>query len=390
MRSVALFVALLLVLSGVGPAVAASAAGADAPGSDGATALHRPADGIAPSQLDASLDRTPETVMNVELRADKDAEWRVSVTYELETENETRAFEQIGRAYESGESAFGVEAGLFRRIAARASETTGREMQIQNVTYDYSVAEGEGTLSVSFVWTNFLEAGVGNNLRLGDVFLVPNDEAESTPTWLSLMGEHQRMVIEPPEGYATNTTSIRVKQQNNAIILVGPSQFEDDDHLVVTYRPTGLGEENEWWLFVGGGALVFVALAVGAAVVLKGRRDGELGPPTIDAGGGSGGPAAETNGGASAQEPDDPADAVEEVEMDLSLLSDEERVEHLLERHGGRMRQAKIVKETGWSDAKVSQLLSAMADDGRVTKLRLGRENLISLPDEADDGDETN
>jgi uncharacterized membrane protein len=46
------------------------------------------------------------------------------------------------------------------------------------------------------------------------------------------------------------------------------------------------------------------------------------------------------------------------------------------------MKQANIVKETGWSDAKVSQLLSSMADEGRVEKLRLGRENLISLPDE--------
>ncbi|KKF39139.1 hypothetical protein FK85_30950, partial [Halorubrum saccharovorum] len=75
---------------------------------------------------------------------------------------------------------------------------------------------------------------------------------------------------------------------------------------------------------------------------------------------------------------------------DLSLLSDEERVERLLEDSGGRMRQADIVAETGWSDAKVSQLLSAMADSGRVEKLRLGRENLISIPDdgEEDDGDD--
>jgi uncharacterized membrane protein len=46
------------------------------------------------------------------------------------------------------------------------------------------------------------------------------------------------------------------------------------------------------------------------------------------------------------------------------------------------MKQATIVKETGWSNAKVSQLLSAMAEDDRVDKLRIGRENLISFPDE--------
>ncbi len=46
------------------------------------------------------------------------------------------------------------------------------------------------------------------------------------------------------------------------------------------------------------------------------------------------------------------------------------------------MKQASIVKETGWSNAKVSQLLSSMEDDERIDKLRIGRENLISLPGE--------
>lgn len=80
---------------------------------------------------------------------------------------------------------------------------------------------------------------------------------------------------------------------------------------------------------------------------------------------------------------DDGAETTDD-EQDVELLSDEERVERLLERNGGRMRQADIVSETGWSDAKVSQLLSAMADEGRVDKLRLGRENLISFPDVED------
>jgi len=72
----------------------------------------------------------------------------------------------------------------------------------------------------------------------------------------------------------------------------------------------------------------------------------------------------------------------DEDAVDVELLSDEERVERLIDRNGGRMKQATIVKETGWSNAKVSQLLSAMEDDGRIDKLRIGRENLISYPDE--------
>jgi len=68
------------------------------------------------------------------------------------------------------------------------------------------------------------------------------------------------------------------------------------------------------------------------------------------------------------------------------LLSDEERVLALLRENGGRMKQADIVDATDWSNAKVSQLLSGMADDGAVEKLRIGRENLITLPEEVPDG----
>jgi uncharacterized membrane protein len=61
------------------------------------------------------------------------------------------------------------------------------------------------------------------------------------------------------------------------------------------------------------------------------------------------------------------------------LLTDEDRVLHLLDRHGGRMKQSAIVEETEWSKAKVSRLLSAMDDEDAIEKLSLGRENVISL-----------
>ncbi|MEF8831628.1 MAG: helix-turn-helix domain-containing protein, partial [Halobacteriales archaeon] len=87
-------------------------------------------------------------------------------------------------------------------------------------------------------------------------------------------------------------------------------------------------------------------------------------------------PSSEDGGDEPEPTPDGPFAGVDE-----ELLSDEERVLRLIEANGGRMKQADIVTETGWSNAKVSQLLSGMAEDGDVDKLRIGRENLISLPD---------
>lgn len=64
---------------------------------------------------------------------------------------------------------------------------------------------------------------------------------------------------------------------------------------------------------------------------------------------------------------------------DDPALTDEERVVQLLASHGGRMKQSRIVDETDWSKAKVSRLLSAMAERDEITKLTIGRENIIFL-----------
>ncbi|MFC5366502.1 helix-turn-helix transcriptional regulator [Salinirubrum litoreum] len=64
---------------------------------------------------------------------------------------------------------------------------------------------------------------------------------------------------------------------------------------------------------------------------------------------------------------------------DEELLADDDRVVRMLRQHGGRMKQVKIVDETGWSKSKVSMLLSDMEEEGTISKLRVGRENVISL-----------
>lgn len=64
---------------------------------------------------------------------------------------------------------------------------------------------------------------------------------------------------------------------------------------------------------------------------------------------------------------------------ETALLSDKEVVNQMLRAEGGRMKQSEIVTTTDWSKAKVSRLLSRLADEDEITKVRLGRENLICL-----------
>ncbi|WP_228546427.1 helix-turn-helix transcriptional regulator [Halegenticoccus tardaugens] len=59
--------------------------------------------------------------------------------------------------------------------------------------------------------------------------------------------------------------------------------------------------------------------------------------------------------------------------------TDKDRIRQLVEDHDGRVKQSQIVEQVDWSKAKVSRLLSKLDEEGEITKLRIGRENLICL-----------
>ena len=73
-------------------------------------------------------------------------------------------------------------------------------------------------------------------------------------------------------------------------------------------------------------------------------------------------------------------------EIPLEMLSNEDAVLAVLRRNGGRVRQSALVQETDWSKSKVSRVLSRMDDADRVTKINVGRGNVITLPGEEPDG----
>jgi uncharacterized membrane protein len=58
----------------------------------------------------------------------------------------------------------------------------------------------------------------------------------------------------------------------------------------------------------------------------------------------------------------------------------------LVRDRGGRMKQQEVVSELDWSAARTSQVVSGLREDGALETFRLGRENVLKLPE---DGDET-
>ena len=63
------------------------------------------------------------------------------------------------------------------------------------------------------------------------------------------------------------------------------------------------------------------------------------------------------------------------------LLSNEERVLQLLQKNGGRMKQKQVAEQLDWTAAKTSQVVGGLRDDDEVDSFRLGRENVLTLPD---------
>ncbi|WP_423751014.1 helix-turn-helix transcriptional regulator [Salinirarus marinus] len=76
------------------------------------------------------------------------------------------------------------------------------------------------------------------------------------------------------------------------------------------------------------------------------------------------------------------AGAPSESDAGEDLLSNEERVLKFVEERGGRVKQQEIVQAFDWTEARTSQILRDLRDDGELEGFRLGRENVLKLPDD--------
>lgn len=77
-------------------------------------------------------------------------------------------------------------------------------------------------------------------------------------------------------------------------------------------------------------------------------------------------------------------------EADFVVTTGRTRAEALLElveERGGRVKQADLVRRTGWSKSTVSRHLGKLEEDGEVDRIPVGRCKVVLLPDESPFGD---
>jgi hypothetical protein len=367
---------------------------------------------------------TPEgfdsTVFEIRVYENGSARWTLQHIKLLDNRSQVESFRSFADRFAS------TETDMFRNFRGRAMQLvafganeTGHEMEATNFdrrAYVNQVGQTRGIVELSFLWTGFgqvtddrivvadifeggmfitdgqrLEFRRGPEVRFVDVDPRPdslsvqgNLSASDSVTWF---GERQFATRRPRVELVPSTAETGSGTAGDGQSASDGAGDENDDP-GSTATPTASENTGTRGGAAGSGPgmvpiIAAAALLLGAIGGLAWYR-GTL--PDRRPGGGTGAGTAETTSTdgstasattASAESrPEEPTVSPEE------LLSDEDRVLSLLEENEGRMRQVAIVEETDWSKSKVSMLLSDMEDDGAISKLRVGRENIISLAGE--------
>jgi len=315
-----------------------------------------PVGGLSQTAVDADT-----VVMNADIAADGDAVWTVDYRVRLADDEEARAFEDLQADVRANESTYTDRFRDRMNRTARAGENaTGREMTIDNVTVATSqenFGQSYGVVSYRFRWTNFAAVN-DTHIRAGDALsgLYLDRNTSLTLQWPA---EYRTAGVRPDPDDSDGAS----------VTWRGPESFGADEPRVV------LSSVERPFRDADGGLSTLptvLALVVGALAIAGGGygvyRYVRADPATAGAD----------------QEPDGDSEDTPPPE----LLSNEEQVLQLLRDEGGRIKQQRVAGELDWTAAKTSQVIGGLREDDEVETFRIGRENVVTLPDTdlADDG----
>ncbi|SEH50750.1 hypothetical protein SAMN05192561_103270 [Halopenitus malekzadehii] len=338
------------------------------------------------------------------------ASWELEYRVRLDTDDREAAFENLSADLAANESAYTDRFETrMAATAAAAENATDRSMSIGDVTVETDrreLPESYGVLRYSFEWNGFASVSE-DRIVVGDAI-----------AGLFLDSGH-RLTIAWPDGYEADVTRPTPDQADaTSATWIGPIEFAADEPRVVMVPSSSVG--------IGGlavGAALVLLLVLLAGIVYR-RRDrlaglfpaGRSGDDTAndthddttddvasdthddttdddaaDVAATESGTTSAAEGASGSTDVDDADDADGATADDPSeeLLSNEERVLKRLRENGGRMKQQDLVSALGWSDARTSQVVSGLREEGSLESFRLGRENVLRLPeaDALDPGD---
>ncbi|MFO8114975.1 MAG: hypothetical protein R6U01_06365 [Halorubrum sp.] len=328
-------------------------------------------------------DVNPDDVLiEVSVEPDGDAVWETEYRVRLASDDEEQAFEDLRADVESDPDAYTGRFGdRMRATADTAENATGRDMNVSNVTVTAErreLPQSYGVITYRFEWSNFAAVD-DDRILVGDaidaLFL---DEATS-------------LIVSWEDGYRLGEVSPSpTETRDTAVVWEGPVDFTEGEPRV-TVEPDGRAAGP--LLFVALGLLVAVVAVVGYRRRPWGTTASEETPASTGseataeaddavAAGAAGAGADAASGGTDGSAADADGEAGEAAPpVDEDLLSNEEQVVRLIEDNGGRMKQKRVAEELDWTAAKTSQVVTGLRDEGDLDGFRLGRENVLSLPE---------
>lgn len=316
-------------------------------------------DGFAQEDIDAD-----DVSLSIDVEADGDAVWTIEYRNRLETEDDEAAFDDLRADIENDSGPY-VDRfdDRMASTAENAATTTGREMAISETSVEAErrdLPRAYGVVTYTFRWSNFA-AVEDERLLVGDAIdgLFLDEETTLLVSWPA---EYERLEASPSPS----------ETREGSVVYAGPTNFADGEPRI-ELGPPGVspGGDGPSVLILIGGVLAVVLLA-GIGLFAYRRRGGTAETSTE----GETPPTEETS---LTDEPSPPGTG---DGIDRELLSNEEQVLELIERAGGRMKQKEVAERLEWTDAKTSQVTKRLREEGDLEGFRLGRENVLSLPDE--------
>ncbi|WP_342714154.1 helix-turn-helix transcriptional regulator [Halostagnicola kamekurae] len=295
--------------------------------------------------------------MNVAVDSNGSATWRIELWVHLDDNETIEAFESLEDEIDENPSAHTQEfSERIETTVDSASETTNREMtanEFRVATSRQSFAREYGVISYTFRWTGFAAVD-GDRLHVGDAIEGIN------------IDDGSRLLIEWPEEYELESISPTPDTQRNQAALWhgGETDFISGEPTLVLSADDGRAVAPVAAVSAG---IAGVAV-IGAGWWYRTRESESDHSPPVDRDTEPDGVIPDTSSDDSSSSPPP------------SLMSNEERLLSLLEENGGRMKQQTVVTELGWTDAKTSKVVTGLRDENELESFRIGRENVLSLP----------
>lgn len=288
----------------------------------------------------------PETVISIDVLKNGDATWIIEKRLPLADPAEAEDWDAFIKREQDKEQ-YQKDITEFRdRIAwfiDSAQKLSNRNMEAKNFNISYATARTlTGVFSLirySFEWKNFSRIESGNIL-IGDAF------SEGM-----MLSQDNVLVVKIPDGYEVGSASPEFDRRDENRLIWDGRTFRSFNRgePAITLTP---GARTTWFMI----AIVMFGLVSGTSLILWHRRRilGARAKNNISA-------------------PSSQGKTMEDI------VWGGEMIEQYLIRSGGEAHQSDIVRESGLSKSKISSVLAQMKEEGRILKIRKGKENLIRL-----------